>query len=86
MPSSAESDANYVLPDSDQEKARLASQHFMMKKVMGRPSPIPEAVDVDKISDILDIAAGTCVWTLEVANLLEVKPRIHPAGSDSGQK
>lgn len=53
----------------------------MKKAIYGFPGAVPECitdVHLADMSKILDIAAGTCVWTLELAQMPQIKPRLHP--------
>lgn len=50
---------------------------------MHRDGPLPRAIELGSISKVLDVGAGTLVWTLDVAGLPEVKSRILPIVSDS---
>lgn len=37
---------------------------------------MPENIPTATLSNIIDIAAGTCIWTLEVADLPDIKERL----------
>jgi SAM-dependent methyltransferase len=41
--------------------------------------PVPLFIDLSKVSKILDAAAGTLVWSLEVAQQTDVRKRLHDA-------
>jgi hypothetical protein len=43
---------------------------------MRRNGPLPRGVEIGKASKVLDVGAGTLVWTLDVASLPEVKNRL----------
>ena len=49
---------------------------------MLRDTPLPHGIDLGNISKVLDVGAGTLVWTLDVASLPEIKPRLEPMVSD----
>ncbi|EIM91891.1 uncharacterized protein STEHIDRAFT_164316 [Stereum hirsutum FP-91666 SS1] len=83
--STAPEEAKYVLGDSAPEKVRLTSQYLMAKKILGRTSPLPSCIDINSVSSVLDIAAGTCIWTLDLAKLPEVTSRLANASTSTGQ-
>lgn len=64
---------------------RLTSQYLMTKKILGRTSPLPSCIDINSVSNVLDIAAGTCIWTLDLAKLPEVTSRLANASTSTGQ-
>jgi hypothetical protein len=45
---------------------------------MRRNGPLPQGVELGTASKVLDVGAGTLVWTLDVASLPEVKNRLAP--------
>jgi hypothetical protein len=45
---------------------------------MCRDGPLPRCIDLENMSNILDIGAGTLAWTLDVASLPGVKHRLVP--------
>lgn len=57
----------------------MTSQYLMTKKILGRTSPLPPCIDINSVSSVLDIAAGTCIWTLDLAKLPEVSSRLADA-------
>lgn len=58
---------------------RLSSQYSLTKKVSDRTSAVPHSVDLAGVSEVLDVAAGTLVWTLGFASMMEVGPAYNPA-------
>lgn len=66
----------YPLGDDPAERERLVAQYVCTKKAFGWTSPIPQSVDIDSVSNVIDIAAGTCVWLLDLAHSPDVKPRL----------
>lgn len=58
-------------------------QYNWIKKVMGRSSPLPPSIDPATITHVMDVAAGSLLWTLDVANMPEIKPRLVPSSSSS---
>ena len=49
-----------------------------MKKVFGRPGLLPPQIDINKVNRVMDVAAGTMIWTLELANMPQVRSRLRP--------
>ena len=41
---------------------------------------------LSKMSNILDVGAGTCVWTLDLARMPQIKPRLRGGVQNSGSK
>lgn len=69
-------DSQYLLKDEDgkdAESKRLTTQYNLLKARIGRSSPVPPEIDLSSVKTILDVAAGNCVWILDVANRPEVK-------------
>ncbi|KAI0669478.1 hypothetical protein C8Q78DRAFT_1040168 [Trametes maxima] len=66
----------YVIPAETPEKQRLGKQYAFKRAVCGWDAPIPSSLDVSNVSDVLDVAAGTCAWTLDFANQPQIKPRL----------
>ena len=46
---------------------RLSEQHFFVKAVFDNPEVLPAAVDRTKIRRVLDAAAGTAIWALDLS-------------------
>lgn len=62
--------------------SRLKTQYALKKKIYDQAIPSSVLRDLDRFTDILDIAAGTCVWTLDLANSPHIKSRLHaPTGN-----
>ncbi|KAJ3504928.1 hypothetical protein NLJ89_g7681 [Agrocybe chaxingu] len=71
------SDSNYLLAHDDEEKTRLERQHSMFKKFMNRVhGPLPASIDIGQVTNVMDVAAGTLVWTLDLASVPSVKSRV----------
>ncbi|KAI0764642.1 hypothetical protein C8Q74DRAFT_1283089 [Fomes fomentarius] len=66
----------YVIPVGDCEKARLQSQYLYKRSAMGWSDAVPKSLDLSCISDVLDVAAGTCAWTLDLSSMTEVAQRL----------
>ncbi|CAA7266038.1 unnamed protein product [Cyclocybe aegerita] len=76
-------DSNYLLAHDDEERRRLERQHVMFKRFMNRfDGPLPSSIDVTQVTNIMDVAAGTMVWTLDLATVPTVKARIGTNGSN----
>lgn len=58
---------------------RLSDQHQLMKKVLDREKAVPEWLDLNGVSNVLDIAAGTLVWTFDLLSMPEVRDRSNPS-------
>ncbi|KAJ7071878.1 hypothetical protein B0H15DRAFT_957435 [Mycena belliarum] len=65
----------YAIPATAPEKDRLAHQYTMMKHVYGWAAPVPATIDLAQVHAVLDIAAGTCVWALDVACAPQISAR-----------
>ncbi|RPD57318.1 hypothetical protein L226DRAFT_547045 [Lentinus tigrinus ALCF2SS1-7] len=48
----------------------------MKKAIYGWSTAIPSSIDISGISEVLDVAAGTCVWTADFAQIPEVNARL----------
>ena len=59
----------------DAESRRLNIQHNLILTGLGH-GPVPPEVDLSSVKSILDAAAGTCIWLLDVLNQPEVRDRI----------
>ena len=55
---------------------RLNAQYPFIKSVMGHPQVIPPAIDIARISRVIDVATGTGSWTIDFASLPEVRDSI----------
>ncbi|KZT21920.1 hypothetical protein NEOLEDRAFT_1098552 [Neolentinus lepideus HHB14362 ss-1] len=77
IPGSAASEGSlYVIPATDPEKKRLVTQYALKKRIYGWTSAVPRSVNVSSLSNVLDVAAGTCVWTIDFTNIPEVRARL----------
>ncbi|VDC01100.1 unnamed protein product [Peniophora sp. CBMAI 1063] len=59
---------NYLLDSGPAEIKRLSEQHFFVKAVFDHPDLLPAAVDRKKIRRVLDAAAGTAAWALDLSD------------------
>ncbi|KAE9388896.1 hypothetical protein BT96DRAFT_980893 [Gymnopus androsaceus JB14] len=66
----------YALPQDYKEQGRLSQQYTWMKALCGSQSPVPDRFSLDGSPKIIDIAAGTCSWILDVANVVKNKPHV----------
>ena len=55
---------------------RLGSQYLLKKSLVGWKGAVPSSVEVSNVSEVLDVAAGTCPWTLDLASMPEVRCRL----------
>lgn len=60
----------------------LTTQYELLRTLFDYPEAVPPAVDLNKVSAVLDIAAGTAAWTLDLANEPKIKPRLPPTSSN----
>ncbi|KAJ7115630.1 hypothetical protein C8R43DRAFT_935011 [Mycena crocata] len=65
----------YIIPAKLSEKERLAKQYAAKKSIYGWSTAIPDTIDVTNINNVLDIAAGTCIWTLDFACMPQICAR-----------
>ena len=66
---------------------RLERQYLLKKAVYGMSDAIPSYITDDrlaKMSNILDVGAGTCVWILD--RMPQIKPRLQGGVQNSGSK
>ncbi|KAL7277655.1 hypothetical protein ACG7TL_008582 [Trametes sanguinea] len=61
---------------------RLGKQYAFKRALSQWNSPIPPSLDVSGVANVLDIGAGTCVWTFDFANLPEVRSRLNIPGKE----
>lgn len=47
----------------------------MKKSFCGWSSAVPDSIDVSRVEKVIDIAAGTCMWTLDFANMPQILAR-----------
>ncbi|KAI8971009.1 S-adenosyl-L-methionine-dependent methyltransferase [Trametes punicea] len=73
----------YVIPANSPEIERLGKQYALKRALFGWNSPVPPSVDVSRLSNVLDVGAGTCAWILDFANMPEVKSRLALPGKES---
>ncbi|KAI8971003.1 S-adenosyl-L-methionine-dependent methyltransferase [Trametes punicea] len=66
----------YVIPAENPEKERLHRQYAFKRALCGWNGPVPPSVDLSFVSDVLDVAAGTCVWTLDLAMMPQIRERL----------
>ncbi|VDC01092.1 unnamed protein product [Peniophora sp. CBMAI 1063] len=59
---------NYILDSGPAEIKRLSEQHFFIKALFDNPDLLPAAVDRSKIRRVLDAAAGTTAWALDLSD------------------
>jgi ubiquinone/menaquinone biosynthesis C-methylase UbiE len=52
---------------------RLAKQYAMKKSLYGWSTAVPDSIDVTRLENVIDIAAGTCVWTLDLASMPQIR-------------
>ncbi|KAJ7201834.1 hypothetical protein GGX14DRAFT_571098 [Mycena pura] len=72
----ANNESLYVVPATSAEKDRLLKQYAMKNAVYGwTTKPVPDIIDLYSTRNVLDIGAGTCVWSIDLANTPEVKVR-----------
>ncbi|VDC00855.1 unnamed protein product [Peniophora sp. CBMAI 1063] len=75
---SAKRNADYVLVDGPPEIRRLATQYFYMKHFFDNADFLPPPIDIDKVESVLDVAAGTAAWTLDLADQPAAAARLPP--------
>ncbi|KAJ6576443.1 hypothetical protein DFH09DRAFT_1149376 [Mycena vulgaris] len=68
-------DSRYAFTATSIEKERLVNQYAFKKGIYGWTKPVPKAIDLSEIRTVLDIGAGTCVWTLDFANDPQIRDR-----------
>ncbi|TDL26297.1 hypothetical protein BD410DRAFT_895698 [Rickenella mellea] len=75
-------DSNYVLFRGESETNRLNRQYNVVKKVLGRTNALPSSINSKGLSKVLDIAAGSLVWTLDLARTPDISTRLSPESRD----
>ncbi|KAI0753472.1 hypothetical protein C8Q80DRAFT_1152365 [Daedaleopsis nitida] len=73
----------YLISATDLEKQRLSRQYDYKKVVYGWTSALPASIDISRIHTVLDVAAGTCVWAVDLARDARVRARL---GTDAQQQ
>jgi len=68
---------------------RLSKQYAMRKTVYGLSKAVPDVVDLSQVESVIDVGAGTCIWTLDLVASPEIKNRmdemrIHVCDIDTG--
>ncbi|KZV64552.1 hypothetical protein PENSPDRAFT_656499 [Peniophora sp. CONT] len=74
--------ADYVLVDGPPEIRRLSSQYFYMKHFFDNADFLPSPIDINDVDNVLDVAAGTGVWTLDFADQPAAAARLPPHTHD----
>ncbi|KAI0028697.1 hypothetical protein K488DRAFT_89493 [Vararia minispora EC-137] len=78
---------HYPLSQGGTEGDRLALQYIATKKAFGWAQPYPDSVDIANAHAILDLAAGSCVWILDIASHPLVRPRVRrPSSTDTDEE
>ncbi|KAF8217586.1 hypothetical protein K438DRAFT_1557844, partial [Mycena galopus ATCC 62051] len=54
---------------------RLAKQYAMKKGIYGWSDAVPDIIDLSRIENVIDIAAGTCIWTFDFADMPQIRAR-----------
>ncbi len=49
----------------------------MKKAIFGYTSAVPSIIDLSRVREVLDVAAGTCIWSADLATIPEVKARLN---------
>ncbi|VDB89445.1 unnamed protein product [Peniophora sp. CBMAI 1063] len=60
--------SGYFLDTNPTEVRRLDEQYLFVKAVFDKPSFFPSPVDPTTVRRVLDVAAGTAVWALDLAD------------------
>ncbi|VDB89460.1 unnamed protein product [Peniophora sp. CBMAI 1063] len=68
MPEPKKLNANYLLGDEPAEIKRLTSQHNFVKALFSNPTILPSCIPPSKIHRVLDAAAGTTAWALDLSD------------------
>ena len=61
----------------------LLQQYAFKKRSYGWTYAVPDYLDLTEVHDVLDIAAGSCAWTLDFADMPAVKPRLSTQNGDT---
>ncbi|KIY48176.1 hypothetical protein FISHEDRAFT_59013 [Fistulina hepatica ATCC 64428] len=78
-PSSTMKEA-YILPQDDAERRRLDEQYVMFKHFLDRDTTVlPESINPEDLHCVLDVAAGSMAWSVDVASLPQIRPRLSPS-------
>ncbi|TDL26296.1 hypothetical protein BD410DRAFT_784388 [Rickenella mellea] len=75
-------DSNYILCRGESETNRLNRQYNVVKKVLGRTNALPASINPKGLSKVLDVAAGSLVWTLDLARTPDISTRLSPESID----
>ncbi|KAJ6535694.1 hypothetical protein B0H19DRAFT_1271417 [Mycena capillaripes] len=65
----------YAIPAVTPEEDRLAKQYAMKQAMYGWKLAVPDVIDLSLITTVLDIASGTCIWTIDLANAPQISAR-----------
>ncbi|KAJ7133370.1 S-adenosyl-L-methionine-dependent methyltransferase [Mycena epipterygia] len=68
-------ESRYPMPAISPEKERLSKLYAMKKSMYGWSGAVPNAVDLSQVESVIDIGAGTCIWTLDLVAMPEIKAR-----------
>ncbi|KAJ7189210.1 S-adenosyl-L-methionine-dependent methyltransferase [Mycena filopes] len=66
-------DSVYLMPAASPEKDRLTKQYIMKKSIYGWTSAVPDSIDLTRLQSVIDVGAGTCIWTLDLADTLKAR-------------
>jgi len=67
--------SRYIIPAVSPEKDRLTKQYAMKKSFYGWSKAVPDTIDLSRVENVIDIAAGTCIWTLDFTDMPQIKTR-----------
>ncbi|KAJ7189214.1 S-adenosyl-L-methionine-dependent methyltransferase [Mycena filopes] len=66
-------DSLYLIPAVSPEKDRLTKQYAMKKSIYGWTSAVPDTIDLSRVHRVIDVGAGTCIWTFDLADTLKAR-------------
>ncbi|KAJ7112780.1 hypothetical protein C8R43DRAFT_1138840 [Mycena crocata] len=75
MSTASPQDSRYFVPAISAEKERLEKLYAMKKTLYGWLKAVPDAVDLSQVDTVIDIGASTCIWTLDLLSIPEIKAR-----------
>ncbi|VDB89423.1 unnamed protein product [Peniophora sp. CBMAI 1063] len=76
--SSDKRNADYMLVDGPAEIRRLSTMYYLLKYFFDNQNFLPEPINIEEIGNVLDVGAGTGIWTLDLADQSAAAARLPP--------
>ncbi|TDL18763.1 hypothetical protein BD410DRAFT_466714 [Rickenella mellea] len=65
----------YVFHPGESEADRLNRQYNFTKRILHRTTALPRSISPNTVSSVMDVGAGTLVWTLDLLQTTQPRPK-----------